>query len=177
MNTAFPTNPCLQDNRYNDYAGGNNQTAPLKRTLRIQGPINARLYTSTPTGDGMLSVAISDVAPNGTVKRLTGGWQVIAHRALDRNKSRYLDGELIQAFHPFTAAAKSRLSGGQVAPIDVEIFPTGAAVKPGHRLRISIQAFDVPHLLSPIPDLPTQLAPMTIHVSKRYPSVLTLPTR
>ena len=177
MNTALPTSPCLQDNRINDYAGVNYDTAPLKSALRIQGPINARLYTSTPTGDGMLSVAISDVAPNGTVKRLTGGWQVIAHRALEPKKSRYLDGELIQAFHPFTAAAKSRLPGGQVAPIDVEIFPTGAAIKPGHRLRISIQAFDVPHLLSPIPDLPTQLAPMTIHVSKRYPSTLTLPTR
>ena len=31
----------------------------------------------------MLSVAVEDVAPDGTVKRLTGGWQVISHRALN----------------------------------------------------------------------------------------------
>ncbi|MGA8255778.1 MAG: CocE/NonD family hydrolase [Nocardioides sp.] len=177
MNTAFPANPCLSDNQYNDYAGVSYDSAPLTKKLRIQGPINARLFTSTPTGDGMLSVSISDVAPNGTVKRLTGGWQVISHRALDQKRSRYLDGKLIQAYHPFTRAEKSSLGGNQVAPIDVEIFPTGAAIKPGHRLRINIQAFDVPHLLPTLPDLPAMLAPMTIHVSKRYPSELTLPTR
>lgn len=176
-NLIWPDNPCFHDNRLNDYAGVTFQTRKLSKTLRLQGPINARLYTSSPTGDGMLSVAISDVAPDGTVTRLTGGWQVISHRALDRKKSRYLDGQLIQAFHPFTKAAKKKLPGGRVAPIDVEIFPTGAGIKPGHRLRISIQAFDVPHLLAPLPDLPGQLVPMTIHASNRYPSVLTIPTR
>ena len=38
-------------------------------------------------------------------------------------------------------------------PVDVEVFPTGAAIQPGHRLRISIQAFDVPHLFPTLPDL------------------------
>ncbi len=35
----------------------------------------------------------------------------------------------------------------------------------------------MPHLLSPAPDLPGQLAPLTVYTSKRYPSVLTVPTR
>ena len=55
------------------------------------------------------------------------------------------------------------------------MFPTGAAIQPGHRLRLSIQAFDVPHLLPPLPDLPGQLAPMVIHKSAQYPSTLTIP--
>lgn len=176
-NMVWPDNPCFHDNRLNDYAGVTFQTGRLTRTLRLQGPINARLYASSPTGDGMLSVAISDVAPDGTVTRLTGGWQVMSHRALDRGRSRYLDGKLIQAYHPFTRAAKSKLPADKVAPIDVEVFPTGAAIRKGHRLRITIQAFDVPHLLSPLPDLPGQLAPLTLHASRRYPSVLTVPTR
>ena len=32
----------------------------------------------------MFSVAVEDVAPDGTVTRLTGGWQVLSQRALDR---------------------------------------------------------------------------------------------
>ena len=74
----------------------------------------------------MLSVAVEDVAPDGTVSRLTGGWQVISHRALRHARSRYLDGKLIQPFHPFTQAAQQPLAAGAVAPVDVEIFPTGA---------------------------------------------------
>ena len=173
----FKNLPCFENNRLNDYGGVVFETAPMKKKLRIQGPINARIFASTITGDGMLSVAVEDVAPNGKVSRITGGWQVISQRKLAKQRSRYLDGKLIQAYHPFTRASKAKLARGKVAPIDVEIFPTGAAIKPGHRLRLSIQAFDIPHLLPPLPDLPGQLAPVTVHVSKRHRSVLTLPVR
>ena len=169
--------PCFKDNRLNDFGGVVFETAPLRKKLRIQGPINARLFASTLTGDGMLSVAVESVAPNGKVTRLTGGWQVISQRKLAKQRSRFINGKLIQAYHPFTRASKAKLARGKVAPIDVEIFPTGAAILPGHRLRLSIQAFDIPHLLPTLPDLLGQLAPLTIHVSKRYPSVLTLPVR
>ncbi len=106
-------NPCLEDNRLNDLAGVTFDSAPVTRPVRFQGPINARLYVSTLGGNGMLSVAVEDVAPDGTVKRLTGGWQVISHRALDTTKSRYLGGKLIQAFHPFTKAAEKPLRAGR----------------------------------------------------------------
>ena len=176
-NAVLKDFPCFTDNRLNDLGGVAFETPPMRRTLRIQGPINARLYTSSLTGDGMLSVAVEDVAPNGKVSRVTGGWQVLSQRKLLRSRSRYLDGRLIQPYHPFTRAAKAKLPRGKVAPIDVEIFPTGAAIRPGHRLRLSVQAFDIPHLLSPLPDLLGQLSPLTVHASKRYPSVLTLPVR
>lgn len=167
--------PCLQDNRVNDLAGLVFETAPMKRRVRLHGPMNARLFTSTPAGDGMLSVAVSSVAPNGKVTRLTGGWQVIAHRAVDHRRTRRLDGKVVQVHHPFTRDRISRLRPGQVAPIDVEIFPTHARIKPGHRLRVAIQAFDVPHLLPSLPHLLPTLVPMTIHVSPRHRSELTVP--
>lgn len=167
--------PCWEDNAPNDKTGVVFQTAPLASPLRLRGPINARLYTSSPSGDGMLSVSVSDVAPDGTVTRLTGGWQVISHRALDQGRSRYLDGRLVQPFHPFTREAKQRLARGEVAPVDVEVFPTAARIAPGHRLRIAIQAFDVPHLLAPVTDLPATLAPLTVRTGPRWPSVLTVP--
>lgn len=168
-------NPCNTDNTNNDKSGVVFKTAPVSRAVTLQGPINARLYVSSTSGDGMLSVAVEDEAPDGTVSRLTGGWQVISHRALDASRSRYLDKKLIQPYHPFTKAAQSKLTAGQVAPVDVEIFPTGAKILPGHRLRIAIQAFDVPHLAPLLPDLPGTLTVITIHNSAAYRSELTIP--
>ncbi|MEV4999998.1 CocE/NonD family hydrolase [Nocardioides sp. LML1-1-1.1] len=169
--------PCFTDNKLNDLGGLTFDTAPVTTPVRIQGPVNARLYVSSPTGDGMLSVAVEDVAPDGTVSRLTGGWQVISHRALDTTRSRYLGGKLLQPHHPFTKAAQARLAAGQVAPVDVEVFPTGAVIKPGHRLRVAVQAFDVPHLLSPLTDLLGQLVPVTVRTGPSYPSAITVAVR
>ncbi|MEU5853281.1 CocE/NonD family hydrolase [Saccharopolyspora shandongensis] len=164
-----------EDNRWNDLSGAVFETDPVAQPLRMRGPINARLYTSTPTGNGMLSVSVSSVSPTGEVNRLTGGWQVLSHRALDESRSRYLDGQLIQPYHPFTKDAQNLLQPGEIAPIDVEVFPTGAVIPPGHRLRISVQAFDVPHLLPTLRDLPAALSPLTIHNSAQHPSQITLP--
>ncbi|MBO9522037.1 MAG: CocE/NonD family hydrolase [Nocardioidaceae bacterium] len=167
--------PCLRNNKLNDSMGVVYETAPLTSPLAFQGPINARLYTSSASGDGMLSVAVEDVSPTGVVTRLTAGWQVISHRALDTGRSRYLDGKLIQPYHPFTKSAQDKLGWGEVAPVDVEIFPTGGRIQPGHRLRIAVQAFDVPHLLPTLPDLLGTLTVVKIHASSTYPSELTLP--
>ena len=170
----FP-NPCLTDNQLNDLTGVVFDTAPVMSPVRFQGPINARLYTSVLglTGDGMLSVSVEDVAPDGTVSRLTGGWQVLSLRELDAARSRYLNGTLLQPYHPFTKASRKPLTG--VAPIDVEVFPTGASIEPGHRLRLAIQAFDVPHLTPHLTLLPGSLSAITVHSGGLTPSTLTVP--
>ncbi|WP_186382334.1 CocE/NonD family hydrolase [Amycolatopsis rhizosphaerae] len=169
--------PCWNDNRLNDAGGLTFDSAPATGTLRFQGPINAHLYVSTTSGDGVLSLAVEDVAPDGTVHRITGGWQSISQRALDKAKSRYLDGKLIQPWHPFLESTKEDLAPGAIAPVDVEIFPTGAAIQPGHRLRLAVEAFDIPHL-SPQPDVAFKtLGPMTIYTGGDYPSSVTMPVR
>jgi len=175
LGTLELENPCNTDNTLNDKSGVVFKTAPVTKAVTLQGPVNARLYVSSTSGDGMLSVALEDEAPDGTVTRLTGGWQVLSHRALDPRRSRYLDGKLIQAYHPFTKAAQKKLAAGQVAPVDVEIFPTGAKILPGHRLRIAVQAFDVPHLAPTLPDLLSTLTVITIHNSAAYRSEVTIP--
>ena len=173
--TVWPGNPCSTNNALNDDTGVVFRTEPLTAPVRFQGPINARLYVSSTSGDGMLSVAVEDEAPDGTVSRLSGGWQVISHRALDPARSRYLDGQLIQAYHPFTQAAQQPLPAGAVEPVDVEVFPTGASIQPGHRLRIAVQAFDVPHLLPSLTGALGSLTVIEIHNSAQYPSTLTIP--
>ena len=168
--------PCFKDNAINDKLGAVFSSKPLTKAVTLQGPINARLYASSVGGDGMLSVTIADEAPDGTVSRLSGGWQVISHRALDTSKSRYLDNVLIQPFHPFTKAAQKKLAKGEVAPIDVEIFPTRAKILPGHKLRVAVQAFDVPHLLPTLPDLLGVLTVLKVHSSAQYPSTINFPS-
>lgn len=168
-------NPCLEDNALNDLLGVNFASAPLKAAKAFQGPINVRLYVSSTSGDGMLSVAVEDVAPNGKVARLSGGWQVISLRKLDTAKSRYLDKQLLQPYHPFTKASKAALRRGEVAPVDVEIFPTAARILPGHRLRISIQSFDVPHLAPNGTQIPGTAGIITVRTGPSHPSTITLP--
>ena len=176
LNQVNPTNPCLTNNAVNDTLGVVFETEPVTSPVSIHGPINARLFASSNSGEGMLSVAVEDVAPDGTVSRLTGGWQVLSHRALDESKTRRLDGKIIQPYHPFTRAAQKKLARGEVAPIDVEVFPTAATIQPGHRLRLAVQAFDVPHLLPSALTSLGHLTAMKVHTSAQYPSELTLPT-
>ena len=176
VNAFGSANPCLKDNKLNDKLGVVFETEPATSPVSIQGPINAHLFTSSNSGDGMLSVAVEDVAPDGTVSRLTGGWQVLSHRKLDASRTRYLDGKIIQPYHPFTRADQKRLGRNEVAPIDVEVFPTAATIRPGHRLRLAVQAFDVPHLLPSLGLVLGTLTVMKVHTSAEYPSELTLPT-
>jgi putative CocE/NonD family hydrolase len=169
-------NPCLDDNSFNDKLGVVFETDPVTTPVKIQGPINAHLFLSSNSGDGMASVAVEDVAPDGKVHRLTGGWQVISHRKLDASRTRMLDGKIIQPYHPFTRAEQKKLARGEIAPVDVEVFPTAATIQPGHRLRLAVQAFDIPHLLPTLTDALGTLTVMKVHTSAQYPSELTLPT-
>ena len=169
---------CETDSRLNDQLGTSYETAPLDEAVHLMGPVNAKLFVSTTANDGMLSVAVEDVAPDGTVDRLTGGWQVLSHRALDGSRSVRRDGEILQPFHPFTRAAQLAVQPGEVMGVDVEVFPTGAVLKKGHRLRITVQAFDTPHLTATVPQTVDSAGGIiTIHHSPKLPSRLVLPVR
>jgi uncharacterized protein len=169
---------CETDNRLNDQLGTSYETAPLEKSLHLMGPVNAKLFVSTTAKDGMLSVAVADVAPDGSVDRLTGGWQVLSHRALDRTRTLRRDGEVLQPFHPFTRAAQLTVEPGQVMGVDVEVFPTGAVLEKGHRLRITVQAFDTPHLTATVPQtVDSAGGVITIHHSAEQPSRIVLPVR
>jgi putative CocE/NonD family hydrolase len=169
---------CETDNRLNDQAGTSYETAPLTSPVHVLGPINARLYASTTAKDGMLSVHVEDVAPDGSVDRLTGGWQVLSHRAVDGTRVVRRDGEVLQTWHPFTRAAQLEVAPGAVMGVDVEVFPTGAVLEKGHRLRITVQAFDTPHLSPTAPELADGAGGViTLHHSPAYPSRIVLPVR
>lgn len=170
------SNPCNVDNRANDLSAVVYETAPLEQDLRILGPINVRLYASSPTGDGMVSVHVSRVAADGRVDRLTGGWQVLSLAELDQARSLKIGNTIIRPWHPYTKASQRNLAAGEVRPVDVEVFPTGAIIPAGQRLRVSINAFDLPHLAPHLGVLTSALSTVTLHTGGQYPAHIALPT-
>ena len=85
---------------------------------------------------------------------------------------------MLQTWHPFTRSAQLPVEAGKVMRVDVEVFPTGAVLQKGHRLRVTVQAFDTPHLAPTAPSSPNGAGGViTLHHSTAYPSRLVLPVR
>lgn len=117
------------------------ETAPLAADLYLNGPIQADLWISSTRPQAAVSVRVDDVDPTtGVVKPLTHGLMSAAHRAVDPQRSRFVNGVMIQPWHPFTAAAAQPMVPGQPVLVPVEVFPAAAVIRAGHRLRIAISA-------------------------------------
>lgn len=168
--------PCMNDNRMTEMTELTFTTDALEEDLMISGPIGAEIYASTTTREAILTVRVTDVSPDGTSSELTAGWLAASFRALDESKSRYLDGKIIQPWHPYTRESVMSVKSGEVIKLNVEIFPTNAVIKKGHRLRVSIGPSDFPHSLPPVPQLLKSVGGVvSIYHSDEYPSQVTLP--
>ncbi|WP_170169221.1 CocE/NonD family hydrolase [Mesobacillus subterraneus] len=168
--------PCTKDNRLTEMTELTYTTAPANSDLRVSGPIAAKIFAKTTARELVLSVRVTDVAPDGSSSEITAGWLAASHRAVDESKSRFLDGENIQPWHPFTRAAVKDVNPYEVMELDVEIFPSNFVIKEGHRLRVSIGPSDFPHSMSPAPQLLSQLGGIaTILTNSKYPSSIVLP--
>ncbi|MER7556820.1 CocE/NonD family hydrolase [Nocardioides sp. NPDC126508] len=169
---------CETDNRINDALGVSYETEPATSRLAFSGPLNADLSVSTTGTDGLISVSVEDVAPDGSVDRITGGWQTLRHRAVIPSRSRTLNGQVVQPWHPFTRSAEQEVTPGQIYRVPVEVFPTGAVIEKGHRLRVTVHSYDVPHLLPNVKQLVRGVAGVvTVHHTTANPSTLVLPVR
>ena len=167
---------CASDNRIDELTALTYTSEPFTKQSVINGPIEADLWVTTTSADAVVSVAVSDVAPDGTSRGLTNGLLLASNRAVDRSRSRLLDGQSIQPWHPFTDVARLPVTPGVPMLLPVEVFPTSAAILPGHRLRVSVAPFDVPHALPPLPGLLNTIAG-TVHVlsDAAHPSSVVLP--
>ena len=153
------------------------ETAPMAQDLYLNGPIQADLWISTTRTQAALSVRIDDVDPaTGTVKPLTHGLMSAAHRAVDTSRSRFVNGTMIQPWHPFTTAAMLPVVAGEPMLVPVEVFPVAALVRAGHRLRIAISASNQAQGIWPAP-LQRQAEGniTTLHAGPLRPSSVVLP--
>ena len=173
---AFEATPCATDNRVDEALSLTYTSEPLRTESVINGPIQADVWITTPANDAVISVAVSDVAPDGTSRALTNGLLIASNRAVDPSRNRTLDGQSIQPWHPFTIGAKQAVRPGQPTLLPVEVFPTSAAIKKGHRIRITISGYDVPHALPPLnTGLDTLFGQVTVLNDATHRSSVVLP--
>ena len=168
--------PCTRDNRFDELGSAVYTTAPAKRPIPLIGPALADLWVTTTASDAVLSVRVTDVAPDGTSTELTGGWLAGSFRKLDAARSRYVDGRLLQPWHPFTKRSLRPLEPGTPTRLRIEIFPTAAVIEPGHRLRLTVGPSDFPHQIPPLPQLAGSLGgQVEILTDPRHPSFIETP--
>ena len=171
--------PCTDDNRTNEATSGGTSftTAPLASDLRLDGPMMADLWVATTARDAVATVRVTDVAPDGTSTDLTDGWLAASFRKLDPTRSRYVDGQLLQPWHPFTRESVLPVPAGQPMEMQVEIFPTNAVIAKGHSLRVDVEGGDFPHAMPPAPMLASELGGVVklLH-DPQHPSYVALPT-
>ena len=168
--------PCAADNRLNEIIELTYTTPPMEADYAVNGPIQADLWVSSSAPDTGVNVRLTLVDEQGRSRELTHGLLNASMRAVDSERSRYLDGEMIQPWHLFTREARDVPGIGNVVPVNVEIFPSSFVIPEGHRLRVAIGPGDFPHGLPPVADLIDQLlGVISIHAGPDRPSSVVLP--
>jgi len=146
--------PCTTDNRLDEATSGVSYTTPpLTQDLQFNGPLFADVWVSTTASDAVVTVRVTDVSPDGTSTELTDGWLAGSFRALDSSRSRFVNGQLMQPWHPFTEASVLPVAPGQPIELPIEIFPTDAVIPAGHQLRLYVGPNDFPHAVPPLSQL------------------------
>ncbi|MEZ5323255.1 MAG: CocE/NonD family hydrolase [Microthrixaceae bacterium] len=152
------------------------ESAPLTAPMRLGGPVGLTLTATSTTSDTLWSVAIEDVAPDGTASTLTGGAQQGSLRRLDEHRT-WTDaqGHLLMAYHRLRADSREPVPIGQPVRYAIELRPVFATLATGHRLRLRVGTADFPHLI-PLGDL-SRLAGGRYRIlhDRAHPSTLDLP--
>ena len=168
--------PCFSDDNTVEGWDVVYQTPAMSADTYINGPIEADIWIATTAADAGLSVRVDDVDAGGTATALTDGIQTASLAAVDSSRSRTLNGQMIQPWHPYTPASVQAAGGGKIVEVPVEIFPTSAMIAAGHRLRIGVGASDLPQGVPPVPTLLQELAgTLTIYSDAAHPSSVVLP--
>ncbi len=156
------------------------ETAPLDADLYINGPMLADIWISATNSQAAVAVRIDDVDPSGKATPISTGIQSAVHRAVDTTRSRYVDGVMVQPWHPFTKAAMQPLTPNEPVLVPVEIFPAAALIRTGHRLRIAISSSNQSMGIWPFPQQAEADGNVTtIYNDPDHPSslvLLTVPT-
>ena len=141
LNGLLPL-PCHTDNRYVEARQDAlvYETAPMLRSMYINGPIQADIWMSATRPHAALAVRVSVVDPLGRATPVSTGLMSAAHRKVDTQRARYIDGVMMQPWHSFRDEDLQPLQPGEPVLVPVEIFPAAALIRPGYRLRVSISA-------------------------------------
>jgi predicted acyl esterase len=146
-------------------------TSPLKKDLRVWGPLSTTLYASSTREETAWFVKLLDVGPKEETKLLSRGVLKASFRQVDRKRS--APG---QPFHSFQNPVP--LKPKKVYEFQIEMRPIFHTFLTGHRIRLEIASDDLSYFGS-LHTLDIQRLPMpvenTLYHDSRYPSHLLLP--
>ncbi|MFX0578047.1 CocE/NonD family hydrolase [Nocardia nepalensis] len=162
------------DDRAAEASAATFTTEPFTADTVLSGPLNLHLHAEARGTDAFWSVTVCDVHPDGASVPLTRGALLSSLRATDPEQSQYLDGELLFPLHPLTADSARPLVPGEPFDIDIEINPTEAVLRAGHRLRITISRNSFPRHFIPHWKQ-RQITGQTIVLDPDHPSYLSFP--
>jgi predicted acyl esterase len=120
-------------------------TPPLQKETEITGPMAAKLFVSSSTGDADLFLVVRVFGPDLKEVTFQGthdmhspislGWLRASHRKLDPERS--------LPYRPYHVHDEiQKLSPGQIYELDIEILPGCIAIPKGYRLALSVRGKD-----------------------------------
>src|SRR3974390_2038078 len=120
-------------------------TPPLKEETEITGPSALKLFASSSTADADFFIVLrvftgdmKEVVFQGAIDPHTPvaqGWLRASHRKLDK--------KLSTPYRPYhTHDEKQPLKKGQIAELDIEIWPTSIVVPAGYCIGLSVRGKD-----------------------------------
>lgn len=169
---------CTRDERHREQAGLTFTGAPAEVATEISGPIAVHLEVDHDAVDGHWSVAVSDVAPDGRSTQLTNGQVVTSLREVDRDGSTVLpDGVYADPRLSLRRDRAQPVRPGERVTLEIPTLPVSAVLRPGHRLRVSVFAGNLPRGLALGPALHEgALAPQRLRLDPAAPSWVVVPT-
>ena len=173
---ATDRTPCQTDNTVTELAELKYTTEPFVEDGWINGPIAARLFTTTTARESVVVARLTMVSPEGRSRELSTGLLAASFRKVDKDQSRFVDGINLQPWHPFSRASVQEVTPGEPMELNVEIFPTAARIPKGWALRLSIGTSDFPHAVSPLPaHVAQQGGVLTVLHDPKHPSSVAIP--
>jgi uncharacterized protein len=127
-------------------------SAPVADDMVFAGYSKAKLWVSSTSEDMDIYVSLRildekdrEVDYIGTATMgmptkhypLAKGWLKVSHRKLDASRSTEYTAK-----HTHFKADHAPLKNGEVVPVEIEIIPSTARIRKGHRIRVDIQPFD-----------------------------------
>lgn len=151
------------------------ETAPMPEDYYINGPIQADIWIDSTVTEAVVAVQVEEVVENRSLP-ITNGQLLASVRAVDVERSRFLQGEMIQPFHYFTEETSAPLVPGEVVKLPIEIFPTSTIIRKGNKLRIAISPSNQAQGMLNYPrQALAEGGITTIHNSPEYPSSVVFP--
>jgi putative CocE/NonD family hydrolase len=144
-------------------------SAPFRQDTTLLGSASMDLWLSSTAPDTDLQVTLTEVRPDGKEMYLQKGWLKVSQRATDASRSTAL-----RPYQTHTQADSALLTPGTPVLARVEIFPFGALIRKGSRIRAWVEApTELPELWA-FADFPGDAVNTVLH-DAAHPSQLVLP--